>query len=147
MPWHSWLGCGGVLHWISESDRVFSCGSFRSGVWDGSLVNPANVLYVQVLVSDDDDDAADSMSLDDEDDLSDFVADDSDEDTKPKPAKRAKAATPAKPKPAAAKASPAAKRGRKAKGPQMVIEKTTASQEGSDKKRKLPGSMVSRHAV
>lgn len=100
----------------------------------------------------DGDDSDDVMSLDDEDDESDFVVDESDEDTKPKPAKRAKAATPAKPKAAtpakpkaaaAAKASPAKGRGKASKGPQMVIEKNTDSQEGSAKKRRLPGSMVS----
>lgn len=113
----------------------------------------------QVLVSDDDDDDDDDvMSLDAEDDASDdddFVdLEDEDDDAaaRPKPAKRAKPSTPAATKSAgstpgrkgaAAAAAPKGKaaggRGKATKH-EMVIEK--GSQEGSEKKRKVPGSMV-----
>ncbi|WIA10344.1 hypothetical protein OEZ85_010536 [Tetradesmus obliquus] len=116
-----------------------------------------------VLVSDDDDDDDDDvMSLDAEDDASDdddFVdLEDEDDDAaaKPKPAKRAKPSTPAATKSAgstpgrkgaAAAAAPKGKaaggRGKATKH-EMVIEK--GSQECSEKKRKVPGSMAGQAA-
>jgi hypothetical protein len=105
------------------------------------------VVHVQEVLDDDSDDDFEAISLDEEDD-DDVIAisdDDSGEEPepKPKPAKRAK------PSPAAAAASkakagstPAKKgRGKKADRPAMVIEKGT--QDTAEKKRKLPGSMVS----
>lgn len=94
------------------------------------------------------------MSLDaEEEDDNEVISIDDDsegEQPKPKPAKRPKpspaaagaAAAAAGAKGKGGKATPAAKgRGKKADKPVIVIEKTPGS---ADKKRKLPGSMVSR---
>jgi hypothetical protein len=110
----------------------------------------AQLNLLQEIVDNDSDDDFDAMSLDveDQDDAVIAVDDDESEDEapKPKPAKRVKTSAPAAAaKGKANKAVPAKGRGKKDR-PAMVIEKGT--QETTEKKRKLPGSMVSwvRHA-
>lgn len=115
------------------------------------------LLHLQEIVDDDSDDDFDAMSMDeeDEDDVIEVEDEDDDDAPKQKPAKRAK------PSPAAAAAAGTAKgkagaaagkassaggaakgRAKKPERPAMVIEKN--SQGTAEKKRKLPGSMVSR---